>query len=64
MVSQKTMETFYLACGYGPWDAKNRAGNYMNLQRKFEETRQALEDMTDEDELRMEDKLNERNPKG
>jgi hypothetical protein len=53
MISKKTMETFYLACGYGPWDAKNRAGCYMNLQEKFNAAREALAEMTEEDEYRI-----------
>ena len=59
MVTQKTMETFYLACGYGPQDAKTRAGRYMVLQDRFEWARKALEEMSDEDEWKITEKYND-----
>jgi hypothetical protein len=49
MVSKQTMITFYLACGYGPLMAVNRAARYIKLQQKFNEVRARLDSMADED---------------
>ena len=53
MVSNETMVTFYRACGYGEWDSIQRAGRYMNLQNKFNAAREALEEMTEEDQYKL-----------
>ena len=53
MVCKQTMIKFYKACGYSDWEALNRAGQYINLQAKFEWARDALAEMTEEDEKMM-----------
>ncbi|GAF76785.1 unnamed protein product [marine sediment metagenome] len=62
MVSKEAMVIFYRACNYGEWDSIQRAGRYMNLQTKFNNAREALEEMTSEDEyqLQLREKENER----
>ena len=58
MLSKNTMITFYRACGYGPNDAEDRAYRYMELQRKWHESGEAMAEMYDQDEKKLEETKN------
>ena len=51
--TQKTMITFYLACGYDFDVAVKRADKYMKLQKEFHQVQTALAAMTEQDEFRL-----------
>ena len=57
MLTKKTMITFYMACGWEPDVAVERAERYMHLQSVFHNAQQQLSDMTEQDEYRLQ--LNE-----
>lgn len=59
MLDHKTLIAFYRACGYGGVESINRTNRYLNLQEKAKWAQDALAEMTDEDELKLEEMNNE-----
>ena len=53
MLTKKTMITFYLACGWEPDVAEERASQYIRLQEVFHNAQQKLADMSAQDEYRI-----------
>ena len=53
MMTHSTMELFYCACGYPPDVAYHRATLYMRLQAQWTDIQRKSQQMTEEDEIKM-----------
>ena len=53
MLNEKTMLTFYIACGWEPDVALERAKRYMHLQEVFHNAQQKMAEMSEQDEFRL-----------